>query len=99
MHDYSSSLGCDNILPNYLDPSHVSFMFSQPSFSSEFYFDMPLNNSVICDSNVDLHRTNNMFDMLSGQIDNFLSLGYLSGSDASLDLYCIYLMDKPKKIM
>ena len=53
---------------------------------------------MICDSNADFGYEYNMFDMLSGKVDNFLSLGYFSGYDASLDSFCIYLRDKPKKI-
>ena len=37
--------------------------------------------------------------MLDGNVVNFLVLGYFSGYDASLNLYCIYLVDKPKKII
>jgi len=40
-----------------------------------------------------------MFNMLSGSVANFLFQGYFSGYDASLDPYCIYLVDKSKKIM
>ena len=40
-----------------------------------------------------------MFNMLGGNVDNFLSLGYFYGHDASLDPYCIYLVDEPIKIM
>ena len=38
-----------------------------------------------------------MFHMLGGNVEHFESLGYLSGYDAALDSYCIYLVDKPKK--
>ena len=55
--------------------------------------------SKICDSHVELGYEDNMFNMLGGNVDNCLSLGYLSGYDASLNPYCIYLEDKPKKIM
>jgi len=34
-----------------------------------------------------------------GNIDNFLSLGYFNGYDASLGPFCISLVDKPKEIM
>jgi len=40
-----------------------------------------------------------MFSMLGGNVDNFVSLGYFSGYNVSLDLYCIYLVDEPRKIM
>ena len=40
-----------------------------------------------------------MFNELGRNADNFLSLGYLSGYDASLDPYFIDLVDKRRKIM
>ena len=54
---------------------------------------------MICDATGDLGYEDNMFDVLGGNVDNFLSLGFFSGYDASLDPYYIYLVDKPKKIM
>ena len=39
-----------------------------------------------------------MFDVLDGNVDNFLFVGYCCSYDASLDPYCIYLVDKLKKI-
>ena len=60
---------------------------------------MPIDNYGILDSNGDLGRKDNIFDMLGGNLDNFLSLSYLSGYDASFDLYCIYLGHKRKKIL
>jgi len=40
-----------------------------------------------------------MFSMLGRNVDNFLFLGYFYGCDASLDPYCIFLVDAPRKIM
>jgi len=40
-----------------------------------------------------------MFHMLGGNVDHFESLGYLSRYGATLDPYCIYLVDKPRKIL
>jgi len=37
--------------------------------------------------------------VLGGDNDNFESLGYLSGYDATLDACCTNLVDKPRKIM
>jgi len=99
VHEESSTLGSNHFLPNPLDHSHVSPMCSRLSFSPEFNCEMPINNFMICDSNVDLHYEDNTFDMLGGKVDNFLSLNYCSGHDASLDPFCIYLVDKPNKIM
>ena len=39
-----------------------------------------------------------MFNMLDGNIDNFMSIGYYSAYNASADPYCMYLVDKPRKI-
>ena len=60
---------------------------------------MLIDNSIICDSNVDLGYEDITFDVLSENVDNFLSIGYLSGYDVSVDPYCRYLAKKPKKIM
>ena len=54
MHEESPRLGCDNVLPSPLDHSHVYNLCSQPSLSSEFDFDVPIDNHMFCDSNVDL---------------------------------------------
>ena len=61
VHEESSSLGCNNVLPYPLDHSHVSPVCSQPSFFLEYYFDVPIDNFAICDSIGDLGLANNMF--------------------------------------
>ena len=71
-------------------------MCSPPSSSPKYYLDVPIDNCEICDSNVDLGYEDNTLNMLGGILDNFLSLGYFSGCDAS-NPYYIYLVDKPKK--
>ena len=63
MHEQFSSLGCDNVLPKLLDHSYVSTICSQPSSSHEFDFDVLIDNSIICDCNVDLGYEDNVFDM------------------------------------
>ena len=50
-------------------------------------------------ANNDLGYEDIMFSMLGGNIDNFTSLGYFSGYTVSLDLYFMYLVDAPRKIM
>jgi len=52
---------------------------------------------MFCDSNVDLGHEDNIFNMLSGNVDIFMSLGYFKEYDAFLDPYCIHLVDKPRK--
>jgi len=42
---------------------------------------------LISDSNVDLGSVGNMFNMLCGNVDNFLFLAYFCGYDASYDPY------------
>jgi len=91
------SLHCNNVLSNPLDHSHTSPLCLLPSHSLEYYIDIPINNPKICDSNADLGHAGKMFNMLSGNVDNFFSLGYFCGYDASFDPYCMYLVDKPKK--
>ena len=83
MHEESPSLGFDDsVLPNPFDHSHVFPLCLQPS---------PVDNPMICDDNVNLGYEDNMFSMLGGNVDNFLSLGYFCGYDASAD--------NPRKIM
>jgi len=72
-------------------------MCSQLSSSLEYYFDVPIDNLLICDANVDFGHDDNSFDVLDGNVDNFLFLSYLSGYNGSLGPYYIYLVDKPRK--
>jgi len=48
---------------------------------------------------MNLGYEDNKFDVLGGNVDNFLSVGYFSGYDTFLDPYCTYLVDKHKKIL
>jgi len=50
-------------------------MCSQPSFSPDYFVDVPNDISKLCDFNVDLGRENNMFNVLGGNVENFGSLG------------------------
>ena len=36
--------------------------------------------------------------MLGGNVHNFVSLGYFRGCEPSIDPYCVYLKDLPRKI-
>jgi len=58
-----------------------------------------IDNFEICDSIVDMGNENNVLNVLGGNDENFGPLRYFSGYDAALDPYCIYLVDKPRKIM
>ena len=73
VHKECSKLGFNNALSNPLDQSHVSLMCSQPSFSLEHYFDVPINNPMIYDSNVDLDYEDTMLNVLGGYVVNFFS--------------------------
>jgi len=57
---------------------------SQPSSSLEFDLDVPIDNSMICDSNVDLGYEDNVFDMLGGMLLNFFPYITLVGMMSSL---------------
>ena len=72
-------------------------MYLQPFPSPEHYIDVPVDNPNICDANIDLAYEDNMFNTPVGNIDNFMSLGYLGEYSASLDTYCMYLVDTPRK--
>jgi len=100
MHTESPSHGFDYIvLPNPLDHSHISSTCPQPSISPEYSLDVPNDNPMIFDANIDLGYEDKMFNVLGENADNFLSLGYFSGYNASLDPYCISLEDLPRKII
>ena len=47
MHEKSTSLGCNNDLPNPLDHFHVSPICSLPSTSPESYINTPIENPMI----------------------------------------------------
>ena len=98
MHEESPSLGCNNVLPNPLDHSHVSPICSLPSPSTKYYIDAPISNPMIFDANVDLGYEDNMFSMLGGNVDDYVSLGYFRGYDPSIDPYCVCLEDLSRKI-
>jgi len=99
VHEESLNLACDNVLPSLLDSSHVYTFCSQPSFSPELDSDVLIDNFEICDSNVDMGYKDNMFNTLGGNFKTFESLGYFSGYDAAFDPYCLYLVDKLRKIL
>ena len=61
MHEGSSSLAYDKVLPSSLENSHVSTFCSQPSFFPECTIDVRINNFEICNSNVDMGYADNMF--------------------------------------
>jgi len=46
VHEGSPSLGCDDVIPNSLERSHVSPMFSQPSFSPEHSVDVRVFKNI-----------------------------------------------------
>jgi len=99
MHEGSPSLACEKVFPSPLEHFLVSTFCSQPSFSPELDFDVPIDNFEICDSDVDMGYADNMFHMLGGIFETFESLGNFSGYNAVLDPYCINLGDKPRKIL
>ena len=75
MHEEFPSLSFhDVVLLNPLDYSHVSPMYLQPSPSTEYYIDVPMDNSMICYT--DLGCEDNIFNMLGGNVDDYLSQGY-----------------------
>ena len=93
MHKESPSLGCNYAFLNPLDYSHASPMCSQPLIFPKYYINEPISNPMIFDAN------NDLVNMVSENVDNFLSVGYFCRYDASLDPYCIFLVDKPGKTM
>ena len=53
---------------------------------------------MFCDANNDLGYQDYMFTMLGGNVDDYVSLGYLKGYDPSIDPYCVNLDDLSRKI-
>jgi len=96
MNEESPGLDFDNnVLFNLLDHFHVLPIYLQPSPYPEYCIDVPINNHMICDAIVDLGYEDKMFNMFGGNVDKFMSLGYFSGYNASLDPYFMYLVDVP----
>jgi len=48
---------------------------------------------------MDLSYEDNIFSMLNGNIDDYLSFGYLRGYDRFIDSYSLYQEDLPRKAM
>jgi len=99
MHEESPSLACENVLPSALKHAHVSTFCSQPSSSPEYAYDVPIDNYENCDSSVDMGYADRMFHMLGGNVETFESIGTFSGYSATLDPYCMNLVDKPRNIL
>jgi len=74
-------------------------MCLQPSTSPEYDIVELIDNSMICDANDDLGYVDNMFSVLGGSFDNYMSLGYFSGYDPCIHPYCVCLGNLPTKIM
>ena len=69
VHEGSSSLSYENVLPNPLEHAHVSIVSSPPSSSSpELAFEVPISISKICDANVDLGNVNTCLICLVGKL-------------------------------
>jgi len=100
MHEESPSLCFNNIfLSNSLDHSHISPCCLLPSPSPEYYIDVPISNLMICDANMDLGHEDNMFRMLGGKVDDYVSLDYFKGYDPLIDPYCVCLEDLFRKVI
>ena len=67
VHEGSSSLIYENVIPNSHEPYHVSTMCSLPSSPSpKLAFDVPIDNSEICEPNVKMGHEDNMINLLGG---------------------------------
>jgi len=88
----------DSVIPNILEHSYVSPTCSQPSILPDCSLDVLVDNPKVCDSDVNLGHEDNEFNVLGGNVDDYLSLGYLRGYDPSIDPYCRSLEDLPRKI-
>jgi len=77
----SPSLGCNNVFPTLLDHSHVSPICSLSPPTPKYYLDALVDNFMIYNANVDLSNENNLFSMLNGNVDEYVSLCYFRGYD------------------
>jgi len=91
VHEGSSSLACDNVLPNPVEHSHVFTFCSQPSFSPEYTYDVPIDNFVIYDFNVDLGNANNMLNVLGGNTDENRLVFKHDENFSMIDQLCVVL--------
>ena len=62
-----------------LDHFHILPICSLPSPSPKYFIDTPIENPIIFYTHFDLGYEDKMFNVLGGNVDNFLSLGYLVG--------------------
>jgi len=53
---------------------------------------------MVCNANVYFGYKGNMFDVVSGNVVNFMSLGCFSWCNASVNRYDMHLVDEPRKI-
>ena len=75
VHDDFPSLGFDDrILPNPLNHLPASPLCSLPSLLPEYNMDVPIDNPMICDATMDLGYGDNIFYMLGGNVDGYVSL-------------------------
>jgi len=74
MHEESPSLHCTSVPPNPLVHSHISSLCSLHSPSLEYYIDATLDNPMIFKANVDLGYEKNVFDILDGNVDDYVSI-------------------------
>ena len=58
---------------------------------------MSMDNFEIYDFNVGLGNEDKVLNTLGGNVETFESLGNFSGYNATIDPYCINLLDKPRK--
>jgi len=61
-------------------------MYLQPSPSRKYYVDVHTDNTVIFDANVDLGYEDNVFDVLGGSIDDYVSVVCFRGYNPPLTL-------------
>jgi len=74
VREESFNLVFNYVFPNPLDHSHDSPMCSHPLTSLEYYFNVAIDDLMICNSNADLGYEDNMFHIVNGNVYNFLSL-------------------------
>jgi len=99
VHEESpSSIFDNNILPNPLEHSYVLPIPSLPSSSPEYDIVEPIDNFMICNANSDLGHEDTEFNVLGGNVDDYLSLDCFRRYNPCIDPYCVWLGDMLRKI-
>jgi len=58
----------DRVLPNPLDHSHASPIYSLPSLTPKYYINVPISTPMICDATMNLGYEDNLFNIFGRSV-------------------------------